>query len=238
MLWPTAFAFAFALSLALVPALSLGGCSRDLAATSADADAASRAAVRIVVHGCSAKPTLGSGSFVLPGHVLTVAHVVAGSAQVTVMTADGATHEATVVAIDRGIDLAVLAVPTADVDPLAITPLTVGDEGIVMVTRRGAPVAAVFRATRYVDLEADDIDGTVRSLRLAYQIEADIEHGDSGAVLVGDRGAGGVVWARSSLDGSRAWATDIREAASMLDSISSARGSVPPADVGVCPGTD
>ena len=87
---------------------------------------------------------------------------------------------------------------------------------------------------RFVDLKASDIDGIATSLRQAYQIEADIEHGDSGAVLVVDGHAAAVVWARSSITGDKAWATDIREAAPLLAQIANT-GTTTGAG-GPCPG--
>ena len=180
------------------------------------AAAAERAAVRVIAQGCSARPTLGSGSFVRAGVVVTVAHVVAGASQIQVVAADGTTHEAAVSAIDRRTDLAVLAVPTAGIEPLPLGQLDVGDTGTLVATRRNVAVTEPFTVVRFVDLKANDIDGIDTSLRQAYQIEADIEHGDSGAVLVVDGRATAVVWARSSITGNKAWATDIREAAPLL----------------------
>jgi S1-C subfamily serine protease len=196
--------------------------------TEADADAAAQAAVRVVAEGCSVRPTLGSGSFVLDHHVLTVAHVVAGADHLTVTTRDGIVHEATIVAIDRQSDLAVLAVPTADVEPLPIRPMQVGDEGALIVTRRDVPVVESFAALRFVDIDASNIDGTSSSLRLGFQIDAQIEHGDSGAVLVVHGGAAAVVFARSRAAERRAWATDIRQAATLLAGITAPPDPAPP----------
>ncbi len=197
------------------------GCGADAGTVSSgtergSAAAAERAAVRVIAEGCSVRPTLGSGSFVRAGVVVTVAHVVAGARQIHVVAADGTTHEASISAIDRRTDLAVLAVPTADIEPLPIGQLDVGDTGTLVATRREVAVTEPFTVVRFVDLKANDIDGIDTSLRQAYQVEADIEHGDSGAVLVVDGHATAVVWARSSITGNKAWATDIREAAPLL----------------------
>ena len=193
------------------------------------------AAVRVIAEGCSARPTLGSGSFVRAGVVVTVAHVVAGASQIHVVAADGTTHEASISAIDRRTDLAVLTVPTAGVEPLPIGQLDVGDTGTLVATRRDVAVSEPFTVVRFVDLKASDIDGIATSLRQAYQIEADIEHGDSGAVLVVDGHATAVVWARSSITGDKAWATDIREAAPLLAQIADTRATTD-ATGGPCPG--
>jgi S1-C subfamily serine protease len=67
-------------------------------------------AVRVEATGCRSRPSIGAGSFIGDELVLTVAHVVAGSEEVRVVLADGTTSRATVVAIDRSKDLAVLAV--------------------------------------------------------------------------------------------------------------------------------
>ena len=221
------------------------GCSADAGVMArgterGSAAAAERAAVRVIAEGCSARPTLGSGSFVRAGVVVTVAHVVAGARRIQVVAADGTTHEAAVSAIDRRTDLAVLAVPTAGIEPLPLGQLDVGDTGTLVATRRNVAVTEPFTVVRFVDLKANDIDGIDTSLRQAYQIEADIEHGDSGAVLVVDGRATAVVWARSSITGNKAWATDIREAAPLL-ALAADRTATEVTDVtdpigGPCPG--
>ena len=217
-------------AVACLVALTGSACSSDLEVTTAQ-----DSAVRVIAEGCAARPTLGGGSFVAPGHVLTVAHVVAGAERVTVTTADGETHVATVVAIDRDNDLAVLAVPSAHAPVLAIAPLAVGDVGTLVVTRRDHPAVLSFSALRHVDIKAADIDGTSRSLRRGYQIEAVIEHGDSGSVLVVDGRAGAVVFARSSTADNRAWATDVDEAMPLLQIVAHQSEPVP-VDVGDCVG--
>ncbi len=188
------------------------------------------AAVRIEADGCRARPTVGAGSFVAPGRILTVAHVVAGSTEVDVTLADGSELDGTVVAIDRAKDLAVVAVE-ADNQPLRIGTLRPGEDGEFVVWRDDAARARPFHAISYVDIDASDIDHQGSGLRKGFQIDSEVSNGDSGSVLVHGGEAVGVVFARSTASGGRAWATDIREAAPLL-----LDGPDTPVDVGACAG--
>jgi S1-C subfamily serine protease len=186
------------------------------------------AAVRIEADGCRNRPTVGAGSFVAPNRVLTVAHVVAGSTEVDVTVADGSEVEATVVAIDRTKDLALLAVD-ADNQPLRVGSLRPGENGEFVVWRDDAAQVRKFTAISFVDINASNIDHDGSGLRKGFQIDADVSNGDSGSVLVHDGAAVAVVFARSTAAGGRAWATDIREASPMLRP-----GHDDPVDVGEC----
>lgn len=188
-------------------------------------------AVRVEATGCRARPSVGAGSFVGDELVLTVAHVVAGSEAVRVVLADGTTSDATVVAIDRAKDLAVLAVE-AEAPALPIGRARPGDRGDFVVWRDEAAVAQPFEVITYVDINASNIDHDGSGLRKGFQIDAQVENGDSGSLLVHRGAAIGVVFARSTGDGGRGWATDIREALPLLEEADD-RSAV---DVGRCVG--
>ena len=77
----------------------------------------------------------GSGVVIAPGQVLTVAHVLRGD-EVAVAFGDGRTAEGRVAGSDPDLDVAVIAVDTADVAPISWEP---GDEA----PGAGAPVLAL-----------------------------------------------------------------------------------------------
>ncbi len=178
-----------------------------------DADLA--AAVRVEAHGCTDHPFAGGGSFVGDELVLTVAHVVAGADEVEVVFADGSEHESIVVAIDRQKDLAVLHVE-ADVAPLRIGSMRNGQRGTFAAWRGAQFVSTAFLAASSKALHVDDIDHLGAGDRRGFVVEADIDPGDSGSVLVVDGAAVGVLFARSTSSRGRAYATDISEAAPLI----------------------
>ena len=213
---------------ALLPGLALlalPGCGDERGA----AAGAPAAAVRVEAEGCGDRALVGGGAFVGLHRVVTVAHVVAGSSDVDVTLADGTELDASVVAIDRGKDLALLAVD-ADVSPLPFGRMRPGATGTFVVERKGEFVAQPFTAEAFVSISADDIDHLGTGIRKGFRLRADVERGDSGSVLVRNGEAVGVVFARSdSVDGT-AWATDIREVSPLLRDATDL-----PVDVGACP---
>jgi len=182
---------------------------------STDVDLA--AAVRVEAEGCRTKASLGAGSFVGEEEVLTVAHVVAGAEQVHVVLADGTRVVATVTAIDRKKDLAVLHVDR-EITPLPRGTMRPGATGSFVVYRADQAVALTFEAMSYVDINAPSIDHDESVLRRGYQITAEVKKGDSGSVLVSNGVATGMVFARSTTTGQKAWAVDITEADELLAS--------------------
>lgn len=180
-------------------------------------DVALAAAVRVEAEGCRTKASLGAGSFVGEEEVLTVAHVVAGAEQVHVLLADGTRVLATVTAIDRKKDIAVLHVER-EITPLPRGTMRPGATGSFVVYSDDQAVALTFEAMSYVDINAPSIDHDGSSLRRGYQITAEVRKGDSGSVLVSNGVATGMVFARSTATGQKAWAVDITEAEDLLAS--------------------
>lgn len=187
------------------------------------------AAVQVEANGCNDSTSLGAGSFVAPELVLTVAHVVAGSHSVYVILANGQRVDATVVAIDRNKDLAVLAVD-AHLTPLPRGSMRRGSTGTFVVYRDDQAVSLPFEATAAVEIEAPSIDDDESTERSGYRVTADVQQGDSGSVLVIDGVATGVVFARSTGTGGTAWAIDISEA----DDVLTQAGAGNAVDVGAC----
>lgn len=173
---------------------------------------ATAAAVAIRATGCRQTEELtGSGSVVGADLVVTVAHVVAGSDNVTVVDAGGRSRPAVLVGLDPVSDLALLAVPGLDVSPVPRGPLAAGDQGVFVIhDRDGVATTRPFTVVRRADLSMADIHGDGSHIRPGFELDAAVEPGDSGAVLVGDDGrAGAVVFAANRQDGDRAWATDL-----------------------------
>jgi S1-C subfamily serine protease len=147
--------------------------------------------------------------------VLTVAHVVAGAIDVDVVLPDGTEKQATVVAIDRRKDLAVLQVDAA-IAPLSVGSMHVRSQGSFVTWRTGTAAVLPFSASAFVDITAADIDRAGTDLRKGYQLDADVTPGDSGSVLVSQGKAVAVIFARSAQHPGRGWATDIAEAATII----------------------
>ena len=190
---------------------------------------APNAAVRVEANGCGQVTKLGDGSFIAKDRVVTVAHAVAGSTDIVVVSTNGRRFDATVVGIDRQKDLALLAVNDSNIAPLPMATMAVDDAGEFVVFREGRPQVSDFVARRRVDIKMDSIDEDGVSLRRGYQIEADVVSGDSGAVLVTGGAATAVLFARSRGVDGRAWATDIAEIKPLL-----AADTGEPVDRGAC----
>ncbi|MEU5844057.1 acid resistance serine protease MarP [Rhodococcus sp. NPDC047139] len=128
----------------------------------------------------------GSGFVVAPERVMTNAHVVAGTAAVTVDTARGPL-DATVVLFDPEVDVAILSVPGLTAAPLSFAPQPAepGDDAIVLGYPGGGPfTASAARIRETLDLQGPDIyrGGTVE--REVYTVRGMIRQGNSGGPLV------------------------------------------------------
>ncbi len=210
----------------IVAALALVGCS---GRNPSPISRAEETAVEVEANGCGQVTKLGGGSFIAEDRVVTVAHVVAGSTELVVVSSDGRRHDATVVGIDRRKDLALLAVDENNIAPLPLATMAIGDAGEFVVFRDGRPELTHFVTRRRVGIKMDSIDEDGVTLRQGYQIEADVVPGDSGAVLVFDGAATAVLFARSRGVDGRAWATDTAEIKPLLDA-----DTGQPVDRGVC----
>jgi S1-C subfamily serine protease len=167
------------------------------------------AAVGIVVAGCDPGEGTGSGAVVAPGLVLTAAHVVAGADEIRVIRGERSVG-AEIVGFDPDMDLAYLAVEGLAAAPLPVTSAGVepGDHGVVYVARGDDIVAVAATVRRRVQISTEDIYLRGNTVRPGYELEADIQPGDSGAALVIGGDVVGVVWARSRADADRSYAID------------------------------
>ncbi|MDP8904576.1 MAG: MarP family serine protease [Chloroflexota bacterium] len=144
----------------------------------------------------------GTGFAVRPNHLITNAHVVAGSDRVWV-SVDGSLdrHAATVVHYDPKLDAAVVYAPG-----VVLTPLTLAAD----VPERGQPAAAVgfpgggaqqvkpAAISRTIEALGRDIYGQRMVERVVIEMRADVRPGDSGGPLVlGNGSVGGVTFSES-----------------------------------------
>jgi S1-C subfamily serine protease len=144
----------------------------------------------------------GSGFVASPGLVVTNAHVVAGEPS-TQIQVGSASYPATPVLYDPEFDLAVLRTDAPVGPPLTVDPDETGrgaqgavlgypENGPLTVTPAG--VAAVLTA------EGRDIYDQQNVVRKVYEIDADVQPGNSGGPLVGADGQViGVVFSRSTV---------------------------------------
>ncbi|GAA3706514.1 hypothetical protein GCM10022224_085080 [Nonomuraea antimicrobica] len=132
----------------------------------------------------------GGSGFVVDalGHILTNAHVVSGSSQVTVVLNDGSRLSADVIGADDDEDLAVLEVAyPGELTPATLgrsSDLSVGDEVLAI----GSPLGLSGTVTAGI---VSALDREVRlggSPRTAVQTDASINPGNSGGPLVNARG--------------------------------------------------
>ncbi|PZG03971.1 serine protease [Nonomuraea aridisoli] len=160
-------------------------------ASAASLTGLSATAARVLPSVVSIETRRGGGSgFVVDdrGHVLTNAHVVMGSSQVSVTLNDGSRLTARVVGMDTGEDLAVL-----EVDYLMnLTPATLGRSAELSVGDQvlaiGSPLGLSGTVTAGI---VSALDREVRlggSQRTAVQTDASINPGNSGGPLVNARG--------------------------------------------------
>src|SRR5207253_10695218 len=85
----------------------------------------------------------GSGWVAAPGLIVTNAHVVAGERNTRVLTIDGSSLAARVVAFDPDADLAILSVPDMRAPALPMASPEVGAVGAVYGHPHGGPLAVV-----------------------------------------------------------------------------------------------
>lgn len=146
----------------------------------------------------------GSGFVYAPQHVLTNAHVVAGTSTVAVRRA-AHTLRATVVAYDPRRDVAVLYVPGLDAAPMhfARKPAASGDPAVVLGYPEDGPFnVQPARVRGEASIGGNDIYGQHYVRRQIYSVRADVRSGNSGGPLLADDGSVlGVVFA-TALDSS------------------------------------
>lgn len=200
-------------------------------------DIARAAAIGVRAEGCNPSDDIGSGSLIDPDLAITAAHVVAGATTVRVVDADGTPYAADVVMFDPDLDIAVLRTAEPIGAPLTVgAPAEADDQGAILTFRGDDEVRRLVtsrvRVVRTVNIATTDIYLDRDVTRAGFEVSAEIEPGDSGAVFVLPGGiAAGMVWAKSTQRDGRAWAVDLPSELADTDHRSSL---VDPVAVGDC----
>jgi S1-C subfamily serine protease len=159
----------------------------------------------------------GSGFVYAPEHVMTNAHVVAGTRGALTVELNGDDRAGRVVYYDSGRDLAVIYVPGLGAPAIgwAATRAATGDDAIVVgypLDGPFTPTAARIRDVRQV--KGPDIYDRQTVIREVYTIRAKVRSGNSGGPLIADDGRVlGVVFAAAVDDPDTGFALTADEAA-------------------------
>ena len=163
----------------------------------------------------------GSGFVYSPHHVLTNAHVVAGTRSLVVEDEQGDRLRATVVSYDSQRDLAVLYVPelSAPALPFAGSPADQGTDSIVLGYPLDGPyTASPARVRDHRDIRGPNIYDSGTVVREVYTIRSQVRSGNSGGPLVSRSGAVyGVIFAAAADDPQTGFALTAAEAAPVAD---------------------
>ncbi|MGH9128083.1 MAG: MarP family serine protease [Acidimicrobiales bacterium] len=159
--------------------------------------------VKVYGQGCG-QIQEGSGFVVAPDLVVTNAHVVAGIPDPKVIGTDGSYHSAVAIAFDPNFDLAVLRTsglgePALHLDTAAVGR---GTKAVVLGYPGGGPFAAGPAGVMSVlNAEGPNIYGQGSTIRTLYDIQANVQPGNSGGPLVEPDGEViGVVFSKSVSD--------------------------------------
>ncbi|MHA7650123.1 acid resistance serine protease MarP [Mycobacterium sp. ML4] len=189
--------------------------------------------VRSLAPSCQ-KVLEGTGFVISPERVMTNAHVVAGSSNVS-LQANGKNFDATVVSYDPQVDIAILAAPGLPSAPLVFddTPAKTGTDVVVL----GYPGGGNFTATparirEVIKLSGPDIYRSPQQVtRDVYTIRANVEQGDSGGPLINlDGRVLGVVFGAAVDDADTGFVLTAEEVAGQLSKI----GATTQVSTGAC----
>ncbi len=171
----------------------------------------------------------GSGFVFAPHHVMTNAHVVAGTRSVMVEQ-NGHRVGATVVTYDSQRDLAVLYVPdlSAPVLPFVPDPAANGVNSIVLGYPLDGPyTASPARVRDHREIRGPNIYNSGTVIRQVYTIRSQVRSGNSGGPLVSSDGkVYGVIFAAAADDPQTGFALTAKEAAPVVDEGANARSGV------------
>ncbi|MFZ2512810.1 MAG: MarP family serine protease [Gordonia sp. (in: high G+C Gram-positive bacteria)] len=158
-----------------------------------------------VANACS-QSLEGSGFVISPERVMTNAHVVAGTDQVSVQTSSGTEYAATVVWYNPRNDVAVLDVPglSAPTLPFAEQSGRTGDDAIILGFPENGPFTVTpVRLRNTVNLVGPDIYQSPEDVqRQVYTVRGSVRPGNSGGPMITPGGQVlGVVFGASERDG-------------------------------------
>jgi S1-C subfamily serine protease len=198
------------------------------------ADSAVASTARVTAAGCGVGLSVGSGFFVGAEHLVTNAHVVAGSTTTTVRL-NGSDVPSSVVAFDSGSDLALLHVPgqrapalelSSDVPSRGTAAAALGYPGGGELTVTAAAVTATY------DITGPGIYGGGSHDHSVVEIRGEIRRGNSGGPLVVAPGVvGAVVFGASRISAEVGYAIGADE---VRESIGPFIGSTAQVDTGAC----
>jgi len=220
----------------------LASCGDDLRDDLLQLDAARGAAIDVNTDGCGPRVGIGAGAMIDDRLAVTAAHVVAGAETIEVEDTDGHRTTADVVSFDPDLDLAVLRTVDHVGAPIAVRRRQAGadESGVIALPRRevGEPYdveLVPLRILRTVTIRTTDIYLEDPVERAGFEIEATVDRGDSGSMVVLAGGAVGIVWARSNQRDAHAWAVDLpADLADPAVRHDLADSATPTADVGAC----
>ena len=171
----------------------------------------------------------GSGFVVSPNEVVTNAHVVAGTGNISIFDSAGQ-HPAVVVAFNPELDIAILRTTSLTDAPLTIDPTVSsrGGMGVVLGYPGGGPLttssAGVMDA---FTAQGRDIYNRNITDRLVYELEAIIRPGNSGGPIVNMSGQViGVVFSRSTTNPDVGFALAMPAVLKQISAASSSDASV------------
>ncbi|MGN6272760.1 MAG: MarP family serine protease [Protaetiibacter sp.] len=172
----------------------------------------------------------GSGFVVAPERIVTNAHVVAGVDSPVVELPGGQALDARVVWFDPDTDVAILAVPGLEADPLSLADMGIGEEGVVDGYPHGGPFTSTPAEVLAISSErVADIYGSSSHTREVATLAADVQPGNSGGPLITlDGRVAGLVFARNAEHANLGYATTIAQLEPLLDGASTLTKPVEP----------
>lgn len=191
--------------------------------------AAELSAVGIEATGCGLRAAIGSGAVVAEqGMVVTVAHAVAGSGEITVIDQAGTRHDAVLQLLDPDSDIAVLRVTTLGAEPLQLGSTTAPADGHLLVRGRRDDIAVVpVTLTRRLRVTIEDIYTENEVERTAFEFSGLVDPGDSGGLIIVDDAVVAMVYAKARNVDDVGFAVDERELSAAIE----AAGASPPAPI-------
>jgi S1-C subfamily serine protease len=167
--------------------------------------------VRVSVDGCGLAPEIGVAFAVADGVLVTTAHTLAGTGPVL---ADG--RPATVLAVDRRADVALLALDSAP-DARPLRPPQIDEPVTVVRIRRDQAERVPARITRTPVIKFTDKVKDTSVERAGAIIDIEVDPGDSGAPVIGADGrVVAMVFAVSTGAGGQSYAVSSAEIETLL----------------------
>lgn len=198
--------------------------------------AAQASVVRVhgIAHSCR-KRLEGTGFVVGPKRVMTTAHGVAGTDEVSVEVG-GTKYNGQVVSFDPNMDISILAVPDLPTAPLMFSeaPAVSGADAAALGFPHGGPYEAKpVRVREVIKLQGPDIFRTGTVTREVYALRGAVQQGNSGGPLIDlDGRVRGVVFGAAQDDPDTSFALTAKEVGPQLALV----GNTQPVPTGQCLG--